>query len=553
MNNKVNIYESVQRTEPIRQVEVCEVYELIRNGAFKDETEKVLELERSHLDGKATKDDVDKAKKTMLKAASFSGSFPRSALHGVEDTTLCTGLINLDVDDNNDSESLREFRSKVSEIAWIEACWFSATGKLTGYLSVNVRIELLDSLDSYPQKVKEEFNGRYDLNRLYGLYHRAINAELRKYGVQASEKAKDIKRLRCLSHDENIYVNEKCSTFTVEMLVKNLEAVEATIKDSHKESPFKDFLANPKEIKAGERNSTLFGVGCYLSRQGKIGNDLEKEISRINEEYCKPNLEKSEVTSIVKSVLKKRKQDRISKLDFPLTELGNAERFVAQYGDKIRYCIDNEEWYIYDGKRWEKDEKDRIFLIAEDTIRRLFESADAVDDEEVAEAVRKHARASESLNKLKATMELSSTQDGMPIRSSEFDSQEYLLNLNNGTLDLRTKTLRPHDPKDLISRLIPLDYDPNLKSEPWERTLSLVLKPEAIGFIQRVLGYCLTGSAKEQKMFIFYGTGANGKTTILRSITNIMDEYASQSSIDTFLEKKNDGILNDLCDFKISG
>ena len=100
--------------------------------------------------------------------------------------------------------SLRQFRSKVSKIPWIEACWLSATGKLTGYLSVNARIELLDSLDCYPQKVKEEFSGRYDLNRLYGLYHKAINAELRKYGVQASEKAKDIKRLRCLSHDENI-------------------------------------------------------------------------------------------------------------------------------------------------------------------------------------------------------------------------------------------------------------------------------------------------------------------------------------------------------------
>jgi P4 family phage/plasmid primase-like protien len=547
MNTKVNIYKSVQEKEPIREVEVFEVYKLIGNGAFKEETEKVLELERARLEGKAKEDDVNTAKRTIFKAASFSGSFPRSGSHAVEDTALCTGLINLDIDDENDAESLERFKNRLHEIQWIEACWLSATGGVTGYLSVNARIELLDSLDCYPQKVKQEFNGRYDLNRLYGLYHKAINAELSKYGVQASEKAKDIKRLRCLSYDQNIYVNEKCSTFTVEMLAKNLEAVEATIKDSHKESPFKDFIANPKEIKAGERNSTLFGVGCYLSRQGKICNsDLEKEITRINEEHCKPCLEMGEVKAIVKSVLSKRKQEQISKLDFPLTELGNAERFVAQYGNKIRYCIDNKEWYIYDGKRWEKDEKDQIFLLAEDAIRRLFESADAIDDGEVAEAVRKHARASESLNKLKAMMTLSSTQLGIPIRLSELDSQEYLVNVNNGTLDLRTKTLHPHDRKDLISRLIPLDYDPNLKSELWERTLGLILKPEAISFMQRILGYCLTGSTKEQKMFILYGTGANGKTTILRTVTSIMKEYGSQSSINTFLEKKNDGILNDL-------
>jgi putative DNA primase/helicase len=200
--------------------------------------------------------------------------------------------------------------------------------------------------------------------------------------------------------------------------------------------------------------------------------------------------------------LNKRKQHQISKLDFPLTELGNAERFVAQYGDKIRYCIDNKEWYIYNGKKWETDEKDRIFLLAEETIRKLFESASAIDDEEVAEAVRKHARASESLNKLTAMRTLSSTQPGIPIRLNELDAQDYLVNLNNGTLDLRTKTLHPHDRKELISRLIPLDYDPNLKSELWERTLGLILKPEAVSFMQRLLGYCLTGSTKEQKMFI---------------------------------------------------
>jgi putative DNA primase/helicase len=94
--------------------------------------------------------------------------------------------------------------------------------------------------------------------------------------------------------------------------------------------------------------------------------------------------------------------------------------------------------------------------------------------------------------------------------------------------------------------LIPIDYEPSSKSELWEKTLSLVLDKETIGFIKRLFGYCLTASTKEQKMFIFYGTGANGKTTILRTITSMMDEYSSQSSINTFLEKKNDGILNDL-------
>ena len=105
MNTKVNIYESVQETEPIREVEVAKVYDRIRNGAFKDETERVLELERDRLDGKAKEDDVKNAKTTLLKAGAFSsGSFPRSAGHVVQNTALCTGLINLDVDDDNDPE-----------------------------------------------------------------------------------------------------------------------------------------------------------------------------------------------------------------------------------------------------------------------------------------------------------------------------------------------------------------------------------------------------------------------------------------------------------------
>ena len=546
MNNKINLYENVMSNAPCRQYETCEVYRLIRNGEFKTETDTILELEKTRHEGKVKEEAVNNAKKTSLRAVTFTGSFPRGKDYVVEDTSLCTGLKNLDIDDKNDLESLRMFRDKVPDIPWIEACWLSVTGKLTGYLSVNARIELLDSIDCYPQEVKEEFKGRYDLNKLYDLYHKAINVQLRGYGVQASD-AKDIKRLRCLSHDENIYVNEKCSTFTVEMLVKNLEAFEARTEDSHQQSPFKDFLANPKEIKAGERNSTLFGVGCYLSWQGKISNsDLEREITRINEEYCKPRLDMTEVKAIVKSVLKKRKGDDIAKLAFPLTDLGNAERLVAEYGDRIRYCIDNKKWYVYDGKRWEKDDKGRIIQLAEDTIRRLFESANTIEDQDVAEAVRKYARASESNNKLKAMIELASTLDGMPILLDAFDSQDYLINVNNGTIDLRTKTLNNHNPKDLLSKLIPLDYEPSLVSDLWEKTLSLVLEPETIGFMRRLFGYCLTGSIKEQKMFIFYGRGANGKTTILRSITNIMNEYAAQSSIGTFLEKKNDVILNDL-------
>ena len=142
-------------------------------------------------------------------------------------------------------------------------------------------------------------------------------------------------------------------------------------------------------------------------------------------------------------------------------------------------------------------------------------------------------------------IELAFDACGIPILLDEFDSQDYLINVNNGTIDLRTKILIIITRKTYF-QANPSRLRPSLISELWEKTLSLSLEPETIGFMRRLFGYCLTGSIKEQKMFIFYGRGANGKTTILRTITNIMDEYAAQSSIGTFLEKKNDVILNDL-------
>jgi len=237
---------------------------------------------------------------------------------------------------------------------------------------------------------------------------------------------------------------------------------------------------------------------------------------------------------------------------FKLSELGNAERLVARHGKDIRYCHEWNKWLIWTGTHWQIDLTGEVERRAKETIRAIYSEAAEIEDEEKRATLAKHAAKSETNRAISAMVELAKSEPGIPVLSDQLDSDIWLLNCKNGTLDLRTGELRPHDRKDYITKIIPVEYNPYADFVEWAKFLDRIMNGnrELISFLQRGVGYSLTGSTREQCLFMLYGSGANGKSTFLEAIAETLADYAQRTPTDTLLAKDTSGISNDIARLK---
>jgi putative DNA primase/helicase len=231
----------------------------------------------------------------------------------------------------------------------------------------------------------------------------------------------------------------------------------------------------------------------------------------------------------------------------PLTDLGNAERFAGRNGASVRYLPQRGRWLVWDGRRWALDERGAVQQLAAETVRAIYrEAADA--PKPLRAAIARHAVDSEASARISAMLRLAQFQPGLPVLSDELDQDPYALNVANGTLDLRTGTLRPHRREDLHTRLAPVVFDPSASCARWQAFLDRILDRNAeLGtFLQRAVGYSLTGDVSEHVLLICWGNGANGKSTLLETVQTLLGDYAKTAEASTFLEKKTDSVRNDL-------
>jgi P4 family phage/plasmid primase-like protien len=227
---------------------------------------------------------------------------------------------------------------------------------------------------------------------------------------------------------------------------------------------------------------------------------------------------------------------KVGQESFNNTDLGNASRLIAHHGEDLRYCYPWGSWLIWDGRRWSLDESGEIHRRAKRTVREIYrEAADAADDE-TRKALGKHAKASEAENRIQSMISLAKSE--VPIMPAAMDANPWLLNVSNGTVDLRTGELLEHRRDDLITKLAG-KYGPEASASTWTATLERVLpSAEVRAFFKRLCGYAISGDVSEHVLPVLYGTGANGKSTILNALLEAAGEYGMQAAPDLLISKR---------------
>jgi P4 family phage/plasmid primase-like protien len=236
--------------------------------------------------------------------------------------------------------------------------------------------------------------------------------------------------------------------------------------------------------------------------------------------------------------------------DFPLTDIGNAERFVAHHGTDVRYCHEWKKWLVWDGARWALDRRAQVDLRATQTVRAIGAEAAHAKGKKKRDALRSHARDSESASSLGAMVKVARVLPGVPVVADELDVDPWRLNCRNGTIDLRTGVLHAHHRADHITKLAPVAYDAAAECPLWRKFLSDIMgrNDDLVGFLQRAVGYSLTGSVDEQVLFFLHGSGSNGKSTFLRTLLELVGDYGIQTAPDILIAKNQEGHPTEVAD-----
>jgi putative DNA primase/helicase len=228
---------------------------------------------------------------------------------------------------------------------------------------------------------------------------------------------------------------------------------------------------------------------------------------------------------------------------FSLTDMGNGERLAATFGKDLKYVEGWRKFLVWDGRRWDQSSESAVARMAKQTARNILkEAAEVPDDRERQETVR-WAKTSESRDRLSAMVWAVASEDGIPVKPTALNANPWLLCVGNGTVDLRTGRLDRHRRDNLVTTSAPIDYDPAATCPEFDRFLGRIFAENdgLIGYVRRLCGYILTGDVREQVLPILFGTGANGKSTLLNVLLEILGtDLAFKAPANLLMLKRGD-------------
>jgi len=232
-----------------------------------------------------------------------------------------------------------------------------------------------------------------------------------------------------------------------------------------------------------------------------------------------------------------RKAVQFNKQKRQPTEFGNAERMLDHYGEGVRYVPEIDGWFMWTGNYWRRAAGVELEHLAKETIRALPDEAKTIESDGERADFFKFCAISQRAVMVRNMVSLAQSDPRVVVSVADLDKHSHLLGVGNGVVDLRTGKLLPADQAYYITTITGVEYDPGAAAPLFEQTVADVFFGDAdqIGFFQRLVGYSLLGKPDEDVLAIPYGSGSNGKSTVLGAIRDALGEHAKMASSETFL------------------
>ena len=226
---------------------------------------------------------------------------------------------------------------------------------------------------------------------------------------------------------------------------------------------------------------------------------------------------------------------------YHLTDIGNGLRLVDSCAGRLCYVAEWKQWLVWDGQRWCKGDDAGVMKLAHKVALGIYDGISKEDDEKKRKELLKWAIQSESAVRIDAMIK--TARPYLTIPSAQFDTRPDMLCVRNGVVNLRTGQLIPHDATMMLTKRTDIDYDPTATAPTWRAFLDRIFEGngDVLQFIQRAVGYTLTGSTDEHCLFFLYGVGANGKSTFLEAMRMLMGEYYVTTSVEAMLATEYTG------------
>jgi putative DNA primase/helicase len=276
-------------------------------------------------------------------------------------------------------------------------------------------------------------------------------------------------------------------------------------------------------IADGSRNSALASLAGSLRARGLGEAALQAALLEHNREHCSPPLDDDEVRQIARSIASYPPGSPSDVLR-TLTDAGNAKRFAQRYAKTIRYVPEWGKWITWQQTHWGIDGAGAVIELAKAAVDAIYDEGNLAGDAELRVTIAKHAKSSASAARLKAMVELASSEGDLVVHATELDRHRGLLGVQNGTLNLSTGKLQPASPDDYITMLAPVAFDAEADCPIFRQFMLHIMgrNQELVDYLQRLFGYALSGYTSEQYLYFFYGTGANGKSTLLAVLRDLL-------------------------------
>ena len=296
-------------------------------------------------------------------------------------------------------------------------------------------------------------------------------------------------------------------------------------------------------VAQGGRNDSIFKYARML-RGNNTSYDIAENQVIVAARNCTPALPDSEAIQCLKSAWKYPP-------GYKKSDVGNANRLINKHGVNIRYIHEHKTWIYWSDGRWEFDKDGDIFRRAQDTILAIHTEV-AETDHDTRSALSKFALRSENKKSLDNMIAIARTDKEVVMSQSDLDKDHYLLGVANGIVDLITGELRCSNRSDLITKRAHVTHSIDAKCPRWLKFINEIMDndKELVDYLQKIVGYSLTGNTTEQKFFFLHGFGANGKSVFIETISNLLGDYSMQTPVSTLMTKATGAINNDVARLK---